>query len=508
MFKKFISVLSVILIISWIVRVEAVEAKEKETYFVVTAYYSPLPDQKYYLKGNYSAEIRLNWEGIAWASWEKVFPWMLAAPKKYAFWTVIQLDGIWTWVVHDRWGAIVPAGQRGYSYDRIDVWMGYWEEGLKRALTWWKRTVKWKVVWIDKKERGSIVLERFDSKSSALNSLTPSDSIYAQSIWKWTWKEKVLELQRLLRRKWIYSWELDWIYNSKLISELTDFQVKKEIIPTHSSLWAGYWWPKTRKTVANLWTNDWALPSTNKYEEYKDLIVVEEEYEEAPEVASAENFATDSVFNKNIWPYSSKEDIKLLQEMLTRLEAYSWEIDWKYDSVKKDFINYQLDKSVIFSKSDSWAGYWWPKTKSQAKIDLEVIIAIEKQREAEAEAEIKRKEFVKNKTEEIRLAVEKRVDSKMAYIGSPRYGQATHWTRDLQIILQMMGYFKAKDTAYYWDLTKDAIIEFQIDKWVISSKKSKWAWIYNSDTRKALREELIKILVQWELDKSNLVLAY
>ena len=32
----------------------------EERYFVVTAYYSPLPDQKYYLKGNYEAEIRLN----------------------------------------------------------------------------------------------------------------------------------------------------------------------------------------------------------------------------------------------------------------------------------------------------------------------------------------------------------------------------------------------------------------------------------------------------------------
>jgi hypothetical protein len=31
-----------------------------DRYFVVTAYYSPLPDQKHYLKGNYHDEIRLN----------------------------------------------------------------------------------------------------------------------------------------------------------------------------------------------------------------------------------------------------------------------------------------------------------------------------------------------------------------------------------------------------------------------------------------------------------------
>jgi len=34
-------------------------AKEN-TYFVVTAYYSPLPDQDYYITGNYEDELILN----------------------------------------------------------------------------------------------------------------------------------------------------------------------------------------------------------------------------------------------------------------------------------------------------------------------------------------------------------------------------------------------------------------------------------------------------------------
>jgi hypothetical protein len=29
-------------------------------YFIVTAYYSPLPDQKYYYTGDYESEIKLN----------------------------------------------------------------------------------------------------------------------------------------------------------------------------------------------------------------------------------------------------------------------------------------------------------------------------------------------------------------------------------------------------------------------------------------------------------------
>lgn len=49
-------------------------------YFVVTAYYSPLPNQKHYLKGNYEDEKRLNGQGIAGASGRPVFSGMLAAP--------------------------------------------------------------------------------------------------------------------------------------------------------------------------------------------------------------------------------------------------------------------------------------------------------------------------------------------------------------------------------------------------------------------------------------------
>jgi len=40
---------------------------EKKT-FIVTAYYSPLPDQSFYLKGSYEADIRLNGNGTHGAS--------------------------------------------------------------------------------------------------------------------------------------------------------------------------------------------------------------------------------------------------------------------------------------------------------------------------------------------------------------------------------------------------------------------------------------------------------
>ncbi|MDR1987886.1 MAG: hypothetical protein LBQ24_03920 [Candidatus Peribacteria bacterium] len=54
-------------------------------YFVVTAYYSPLVNQEYYLTGDYESEIRLNGRGTNGASGKEVFSGMLAAPKTYEF---------------------------------------------------------------------------------------------------------------------------------------------------------------------------------------------------------------------------------------------------------------------------------------------------------------------------------------------------------------------------------------------------------------------------------------
>jgi hypothetical protein len=60
--------------------------------FIVTAYYSPLPNQSYYLKGSYEADLVLNGNGTNGASGKEVYIGMLAAPKKYPFGTKIHLE--------------------------------------------------------------------------------------------------------------------------------------------------------------------------------------------------------------------------------------------------------------------------------------------------------------------------------------------------------------------------------------------------------------------------------
>ena len=69
-------------------------AEEQARTFVVTAYYSPLPNQSFYFKGSYEAEVKLNGNGTNGASGKGVFAGMLAAPKSYSFGTKIYLEGV------------------------------------------------------------------------------------------------------------------------------------------------------------------------------------------------------------------------------------------------------------------------------------------------------------------------------------------------------------------------------------------------------------------------------
>lgn len=102
-----------------------------EQNFILTAYYSPLPDQCCYVKGSYAADMVLNGQGIAGADGTEVYPGMIAAPPSYAFGTRVVLPGLGTLTVRDRGGAIqeLPNGAH-----RLDVWVGFGEEGLARAL--------------------------------------------------------------------------------------------------------------------------------------------------------------------------------------------------------------------------------------------------------------------------------------------------------------------------------------------------------------------------------------
>jgi len=102
-----------------------------EQEFIITAYYSPIPGQCCYVMGGLQADKVLNGNGVRGADGTEVHPGMIAAPSSYAFGTVVVLPGVGRFTVHDRGGAIQELDSGAH---RLDIWVGYGEEGLARAL--------------------------------------------------------------------------------------------------------------------------------------------------------------------------------------------------------------------------------------------------------------------------------------------------------------------------------------------------------------------------------------
>lgn len=451
-----------------------VESYSQEDYFVVTAYYSPLPNQQYYLKWNYKDEIRLNWNGIRWASWKEVFSGMLAAPKNYKFWTKIHLEWLWVWVVEDRWWAIVNAGNRGYKNDRIDIWVWYGDEGLRRALYWGKRKVKWSIV--SDSTKPTININNMKSPLWATQSLKKIPNIFNTGIWTKSSKKNILELQKFLQKIWLYKWEIYSVYNDEIIDIVYDFQVENNIMKSPYDYGAWYWWTKTRNLFLKKYIN-WEFDTTKKTTKSKQKQEEKDKYIE--------------LFDKAL---SWEKNIKKLQEILKKLDLYKWEITWKYDEELIWYIyKYQLEKEIITSEKTPWAWYFWPKTRKSLRKDYLQYLE-DKKRKKELEEKFKQlEELSTNKAKE-------KIDS----IWSVKYWDISKNVRELQILLSELWYFEYKDTAIFWSKTKQSIISYQLDKNIIDSQYSKWAWVYWPKTKSILETDIKAILLEEELEKEEI----
>src|SRR3989344_9281191 len=126
-----IALASVILsIVSPAYAAETWVVEERDT--IITAYYSPEPNQRKYFLGSLEADVTFNGQGVQGADGTRVYPGMIAAPAALPFGTRIEIPGLSiVGTVHDRGGRIVE-GEDGTI--RIDLWMGKGEEGLARAL--------------------------------------------------------------------------------------------------------------------------------------------------------------------------------------------------------------------------------------------------------------------------------------------------------------------------------------------------------------------------------------
>jgi len=378
---RLLPVLLLASIIFWFYTPIQAQANEESNYFVVTAYYSPLPDQEYYITGDYYKELRLNGQWIAGASWKGVFSGMLAAPAKYWFGTKIYLDGLGIGSVEDRGGAIVPAGQRWYSYDRIDVWMGYGDEGLRRANFWGKRTVYGYVV--DSWNTTSIDYTQVPAPGWAVTGLKkagttttistpvisenyapiPETTIFDISLAKWSDTEYISEMQSVFEELW-YMWDdySDGEYDEVTIDSIVAFQLKYELISDPYELWAGSYGPKTRTKLKEL------------YDTYIQEIAEKEALLEDIEALTIQSETKAQEYVGSLWNPTYGDispSVRELQKSLTIL----WYFDYKDTAIfgvktQNALIEYQLDKKIIQDATTLWAWIFWPKTREQFITDM------------------------------------------------------------------------------------------------------------------------------------------
>lgn len=456
---------------------------EEMQHFIVTAYYSPLPNQEYYLKWNYEDEIKLNWRWIRGASWLDVFDWMIAWPSKYPFWTKIFLEWIWTWIVADRWWAIVEAWERWYDVDRLDVWMWYGDEWLKRALSWGKRKVSWKIIemWTSKVASTSNVWVSYTS--SITNFSSNNDEIYRINVWPDSSSAKLKKLQAKLKETWIYNWEINGIYNNELKNSLIKFQIDNWILKSKLDYGAWYWGAKTREKLASkekelVSKNTKIVKTENKVDnKQKETISVPKD-----------------IFTTYVSPESNKDDVKSLQAKLKELALYNWEINWKYSDIQTIVLNYQLNKNIIKSKGETWAWYFGPKTRESLKKDYSSFLVKKENEERD-----------RRKLEEVKTLALNEAKKHIDKIWNPKVWETSQNVRELQKTLITLWYFDWKDTAIYWEKTKESVLNFQIDKKLVFKATDPWAWKIWEKTKEEIKKELAKLITEKRIKEAKTV---
>ncbi len=335
--KSIFFILSIIFSIFNIFINKSYADNQKNIPFIVTAYYSPLPWQKHYITWSYYWDKRLNWKWHTTASWKTPFFWVLAAPSKYPFWTKIYFEWYWIGVVEDRGWAIVKAWVRWHAYDRIDIWMWYWDEWLQRALNWWKRTIKARVVSTKNKTN----LKFAQNIIFWLANIKVNPEIHK--------KNDVIKLQKALTKFWLYKWNIDWNYNS-IKNTLINYQLKHRLISSRYQEAAWWFWPKTYKSILRHYSSKDVIIRQN----INNIIETNPKIEivlESPEI------------NLN-WDHPQISEVKKVQSLFKKLWLYNWNIDWNYNNIKNKIIEIQKEAHIIKNNNSWWAWYFWEKTKA------------------------------------------------------------------------------------------------------------------------------------------------
>ena len=357
--KKIIAFIVLVSCISWVNAINLKGCYKKV--FKVSAYYSPIKGQKFYYKGNYYSEIKLNGRWIRGASGKLVFNGMLAAPKSYKFGTKIYfpaLHGVGQ--VEDRWQAIVHAWQRSEKYDRIDIWVGRGEQALMRALSFGKKTLVGYVCPANKNLKVWFDYSKFPVY----------DNFFQKTLWGvglYIWRKDpwVKTLQVYLKQLWFFHYQPTGYFGKITKTAVTNFQKSYGI----QTRWWWYFGPKTRAKLKEILKQKWLLTYPQKT--FPKVLVADPNQDKKKEIEKEL-----SILKRWLWKGYHTYEVKILQKYLKQLGYYDGPVNGFYnDETLKAVSKFQIDNWII-SSMDSYAAWWfWPKTRQIFKqIVLEKLV--------------------------------------------------------------------------------------------------------------------------------------
>lgn len=414
---------------------QAVDAP-REQEFMLTAYYSPLPDQCCYVKGSLEADRVLNGNGTHGADGTPVYPGMLAAPPTYAFGTRIVLPGLGTLTVHDRGGAI----QELDGVHRLDVWAGFGEEGLARALEFGVQRIRG-IVYppLSAQPVESFALESLPAPESKLKPFAVADaglidvhpSFGARGL-------SVRLMQEQLQALGYFNDSITGLYGDVTKASLAAFIKDMRLTETSEEL--------TQTTAAYL--------------------------------AAAQDVRDAKTSIMFIGKESTSSEIKTAQRTLRYLGYYRGRTDGQYSTAFfHAILSYQTDHLLVGDANSPGAGRIGPMTKGVIDKELhrrriarkaQVILAMHRVEEALA-----------NKNALLRMTMNEGV-----------YGNDV---RLLQTILAQYGFFpKEMINGNFGALTASSVAKYQVARGLLKSESDKGAGTVGPVTLRSIRNEQVK----------------
>ncbi len=448
---------------------------------MVSAYYSPVPGQSFYMRGSYEADLRLNGRGTNGADGTPVYTGMLAAPRSYPFGMRIKIPGLGVGEVHDRGGAI----RSSRSYDRIDVWMGKGEEGLSRALNWGMRLVEGELYYTAYQVQPGLSFSWVSSQlpSGTLNRLRAKTlidpQVFAKPITQASPKTSIRELQDALRLFGYYHGEVDGNFDAETREAVLTFQLDEGVISNKEATGAGYFGPKTRQALKT------------KSENFNSRVLKEQS-------RLRENVEALTV---GLGKAASGNEVYKLQQMLWELGYYRGDLNGKYDEITIDAVlDFQKDRGIVKNDWDLGAGYFGKQTYAAltSAVDqrAEKLAKFPEEMQMWVPAKIDLPKLENLKT--VKISNHKSLVFDLTFkpvepTGNPTFTQTLglhdrgEQVEYLQNVLIKEGYLPSGlNTGYFGDKTQEALIQLQIAHGIVKKKTSQGAGVVGPKTRSLL----------------------